>query len=71
MLKQKNLLDNNVLVSHYRQRNFDLAQFITDGPLCHCDDIEDCMQTYRKNILPLNGVFYWFVKTQFEGCSIA
>ena len=28
-LKQKNLLDNDVLVSHYRRRDFDLAQYVT------------------------------------------
>ncbi|KAI6648548.1 hypothetical protein LOD99_8028 [Oopsacas minuta] len=40
-LKQKNLLDKDVLVSHYRKRNFDLAQYYTtDGPLCYCNDIE-------------------------------
>ncbi|KAI6656052.1 hypothetical protein LOD99_1786 [Oopsacas minuta] len=33
-LKQKNLLDKDALVSHYRKRNFDLAQYYTtDGPL--------------------------------------
>ncbi|KAI6647085.1 hypothetical protein LOD99_8922 [Oopsacas minuta] len=40
-LKQKNLLDKDVLVSHNRKRNFDLAQYYTtDGPLCNCNDIE-------------------------------
>ncbi|KAI6651194.1 hypothetical protein LOD99_14548 [Oopsacas minuta] len=40
-LKQKNLLDKDVLVSHYRKRNFDLTQYYTtDGPVCYCNDIE-------------------------------
>ena len=40
-LKQKNLLDKDVLISHYRKRNLDIAQhFTTDGPLCYCNDIE-------------------------------
>ncbi|KAI6659631.1 hypothetical protein LOD99_14554 [Oopsacas minuta] len=40
-LKQKNLLDKDVLVSHYRKRNFNLAHYYTtDGPVCYCNDIE-------------------------------
>ena len=34
-LKQKKLLDKDVLISHYRKRNLNLAQhFTTDGALC-------------------------------------
>ena len=40
-LTQKNLLDKDVLISHYRKRNLDIAQhFTTDGPLCYCNGIE-------------------------------
>ncbi len=39
-LKQKHLLDKNVLICHYRSRNFQLATFFkVDVPLCYCHDI--------------------------------
>ncbi len=39
-LKQKHLLSKNVLIYHYRSRNFQLATFFkVDGPLCYCYDI--------------------------------
>ncbi len=39
-LKQKHLLDKNVLICHYHSRNFQLAIFFkVDGPLCYCHDI--------------------------------
>jgi hypothetical protein len=40
-LKEKHLLQKNVLVSQYRKRNLDLVNFFkTDGPLSYCTDIE-------------------------------
>lgn len=39
-LKENNLLEKNVRVSHYRKRNFNLATcFKVDGPLCYSHDI--------------------------------
>ncbi len=39
-LKQKHLLDKNLLICHYRSRNFQLAIFFkVDGPLCYFHDI--------------------------------
>ncbi len=39
-LKQKQLLDKNVLICHYHSQNFQLATFFkVDGPLCYCHDI--------------------------------
>ncbi|KAI6658231.1 hypothetical protein LOD99_15500 [Oopsacas minuta] len=50
-LKQKNLLDKDVLVSHYRKRNFDLAQYYTtDGPLCYCNDIEGLLRRILTHV---------------------
>ena len=39
-LRENNLLQKDVLVSHYRKRNTDLSTvFRVDGPLCYCYDI--------------------------------
>ncbi len=39
-LKEKHLLDKNVLICHYHSLNFQLATFFkVDGPLCYCHDI--------------------------------
>ena len=39
-MQENNLLQKDVLVSHYRKRNTDLSTvFRVDGPLCYCYDI--------------------------------
>ena len=39
-LRENNLLQKDVFVSHYRKRNADLSTvFRVDGPLCYCYDI--------------------------------
>ena len=53
-LNERNLLENNVHISYYRKRNFDLTTFFSiDGPLCYCHDINGLFtamsQTYVKS----------------------
>ena len=39
-LQENNILQKDVLVSHYRKRNTDLSTiFRVDGPLCYCYDV--------------------------------
>jgi len=52
-LKQKNLLQKNVLISHYRKRNHDLTTFFSvDGPLCYCNDIEGLFECLSQVHVP-------------------
>lgn len=52
-LKQKNLLQKNVLITHYRKRNHDLtALFSVDGPLCYCNDIDRLFECLSQVHVP-------------------
>ena len=49
-LRENNLLQQHVLVSHYRKRNIDLSTvFRVDGPLCYCYDITSLFEKLGKN----------------------
>src|ERR1043165_5023175 len=50
-LKQKNLLEKNVLISHYQKRNVDF--FTVDGPLCYCHDINGLFTCLSQEHIPL------------------
>jgi len=52
-LKQKNLLQKNVLITHYRKRNYDLTEFFSvDGPLCYCNDIDGLFTRLSQVYVP-------------------
>ncbi|KAL4125789.1 hypothetical protein QTP88_010029 [Uroleucon formosanum] len=51
-LKQKNLLQKNVRVCHYRNRNRDLiSYFKVDGPLCYAHDIDGLFKALSQDYI--------------------
>ena len=44
-LKENNLLENDVLIGHYRKRNLSLSSaFRVDGPLCFCHNVNELFE---------------------------
>ena len=51
-LQENNLLQKDVVVSHYRKRNIDLsAVFRVDGPLCYCYDITSSFEKLGEDLM--------------------
>ena len=57
-IKENNLLERDVIISHRRKRNLDLAAASTiEGLLCYCRNINDLFQKLVKHTLSMSGSF--------------